>query len=186
MAKGSANQIELSTLSYCLYCGGPCCTPQGSNQRSLLIGTLICRFIKKKNNAFTWRNDFLTASDCQHWWGVWCVDCPSWCPCWQNWWAHPILDRNMAFCLGLSVFILNNEIGWKGKNGIGIGCRDGLLFLVAASYTSAVVCSDYLTDALIFAKRMQSSMAFCRSGMNVLIGDPITQISDTSLSLLQT
>ena len=88
--------------------------------------------------------------------------------------------------LALSVFILNNKDRVKGKTVLELGAGMGLPSLVAASYTSAVVCSDYLTDALIFAKRMQSSMAFCRSGMNVLIGDPITQISDTSLSLLQT
>ena len=34
-----------------------------------------------------------------------------------------------------------------------LGAGMGLPSLVAASYTSAVVCSDYLTDALIFAKK---------------------------------
>jgi len=55
--------------------------------------------------------------------------------------------------LALSVFILNNKDRVKGKTVLELGAGMGLPSLVAASYTSAVVCSDYLTDALIFAKK---------------------------------
>jgi predicted nicotinamide N-methyase len=55
--------------------------------------------------------------------------------------------------LALSAFILNNKDQVEGKTILELGAGLGLPSLVAACFSSTVVCSDYLTDALIFARK---------------------------------
>ena len=66
----------------------------------------------------------------------------------------------MAFCLGFVGLYFKNKDRVKGKTLLELGAGMGLPSLVAASYTSAVVCSDYLTDALILQKECRAQWHF--------------------------
>jgi predicted nicotinamide N-methyase len=55
--------------------------------------------------------------------------------------------------LGMSEFILENESLFQQKRVIEIGCGLGLPSIVAANVAKEVTMSDYLNDAIVFAKR---------------------------------
>jgi predicted nicotinamide N-methyase len=55
--------------------------------------------------------------------------------------------------LGMSEFILENESLFEQKRVIEIGCGLGLPSIVAANIAKDVTMTDYLEDAIVFAKR---------------------------------